>query len=114
MWLRNDIDLLQQYPFHYIILDESQVIKNPLSQTARAIKNMQSQHKLVLTGTPIENTLIDLWSQMSFVNPGLLGNYTFFNEKYVLPIEKQKDQVRMARLQQLIKPFVLRRTKERR
>lgn len=109
---RNDIEVIQKFHFHYVILDESQIIKNPSSQTARAIRNLNCTHKLALTGTPVENTIVDLWSQMNFLNNGLLGNYHFFNEKFVQPIEKYKNQEKAGELQKLISPFVLRRTKE--
>lgn len=109
---RLDIDILKEFKFHYIILDESQFIKNPASQTARAINNLNCRHKLVLTGTPVENSIVDLWSQMNFLNPGLLGNFTFFNEKYVIPIEKHNSEPQKVHLQKIIEPFILRRTKQ--
>ncbi|HYG15992.1 MAG TPA: DEAD/DEAH box helicase [Bacteroidia bacterium] len=109
---RMDIDILKEFKFHYVILDESQYIKNPASQTARAVNDLQSAYRLVLTGTPVENSIVDLWSQMNFLNPGLLGNFTFFNEKFVTPIEKNGDEIQRARLQKIIDPFILRRTKE--
>lgn len=109
---RVDAELLQQYFFHYIILDESQTIKNPTSKTFKMVRDLQSSYRLVLTGTPIENTVGDLWTQMSFLNPGLLGSHRYFQQEFVQPIEKKKDEDRAARLQALIKPFVLRRTKE--
>lgn len=108
---RLDIDVLKDFKFHYIILDESQFIKNPASQTARAVNNLVCKHKLVLTGTPVENSIVDLWSQMNFLNPGLLGNFTFFNEKYVIPIEKHNSEPPRLHLQKIIEPFILRRTK---
>ncbi len=110
--LRLDIDLFKDIAFHYIILDESQSIKNPASLTAKTVKMLQSKHKLALTGTPIENSVNDLWSQMHFVNPGLLGSYSYFQKRFVIPIEKEGNEKRRARLHQLISPFVLRRTKK--
>ena len=71
---RVDIDILKQHKFNYIILDESQSIKNAGSQSSKAVRLLRSNYKLVLTGTPIENGVQELWSQLSFVNPGLLGN----------------------------------------
>lgn len=109
---RLDIDILKDFKFHYVILDESQFIKNPASQTARAVNNLNCRHKLVLTGTPVENSIVDLWSQMNFLNPGLLGNFSFFNEKYVIPIEKHNSEPPRIHLQKIIEPFILRRTKE--
>ena len=110
--VRNDIEALTEFRFNYIILDESQVIKNPASKTAKVVKRLVGDHKLVLTGTPIENSLTDLWSQMSFLNPGLLGSYRFFKREYVHPVEKKRDEAKREKLRVLIKPFLLRRTKE--
>ena len=109
---RQDMELLKEYPFHYIILDESQMIKNPESKTAKAIRKLICSHRLSLTGTPIENTVMDIWSQMSFLNPGLLGSETFFRKFYVTPIEKEKDVQKSAKLRRIIYPFILRRKKE--
>ncbi len=108
---RVDIELLKTLYFNYIILDESQNIKNPASKSFKAVKALKSKHKLILSGTPVENTVNDLWTQMSFINPGLLGNQHFFYTDFVIPIEKKKDEEKAAKLQALIKPFVLRRTK---
>jgi len=109
--VRNDIDLLQNFQFHYIVLDESQVIKNAESKTFHAIKKLQSQHRLALTGTPIENTLSDLWAQFSFLNPGLLGSAAQFKEEFVIPIERNSNDTKQKKLQSLVEPFILRRTK---
>ena len=108
---RLDIELLQQFYFNYIILDESQVIKNPTSNISKAVRELKSRHKLVLTGTPIENTTLDLWSQMSFINPGILGPQTYFRNEYQNPIEKKNDESRSRKLHAVIKPFILRRHK---
>ncbi|MEX1240927.1 MAG: DEAD/DEAH box helicase [Cyclobacteriaceae bacterium] len=108
---RLDIEILQRYYFNYIILDESQVIKNPTSNIAKAVRELKSRHRLVLTGTPIENTTLDLWSQMSFINPGILGTQTYFRNEYQYPIEKKADETRSKKLGAIIKPFVLRRHK---
>jgi SNF2 family DNA or RNA helicase len=110
--IRQDIDIISTYNFHYIILDESQVIKNPASMIYKSMIQLKSDYKLVLTGTPIENSLTDLWTQLNFVNPGLLGNLAFFRREYAKPIEKDKDDGKETRLKSLIKPFILRRTKE--
>ncbi|SHG70204.1 DEAD/DEAH box helicase [Pedobacter caeni] len=109
---RVDIDLLKEYYFNYIILDESQNIKNPSSKSFKAVRALKSRHKLVLSGTPVENSVSDLWTQLTFLNPGLLGTQAFFNEEYVQAIEKRKDEEKARKLQAIIKPFVLRRTKE--
>ncbi|TKC05100.1 DEAD/DEAH box helicase [Pedobacter frigoris] len=109
---RVDIELLKNYYFSYIILDESQNIKNPSSKSFKAVKALKSKHKLILSGTPVENSVSDLWTQLTFLNPGLLGTQSFFNEEYVQAIEKRKDEDKARKLQAIIKPFVLRRTKE--
>jgi SNF2 family DNA or RNA helicase len=108
---RLDVDHLQNFYFNYVILDESQVIKNPTSNIAKAVRDLKSRHKLVLTGTPIENTTMDLWSQMSFINPGILGTHTYFRNEYQNPIEKKGDEARSKKLGLIIKPFILRRHK---
>lgn len=108
---RIDAEILQQFYFNYIILDESQAIKNPDSIVSQSVRELKSRRKLILTGTPIENSTMDLWAQMSFVNPGLLGTQRFFKEQYLIPIEKKKDVDKTQRLNALIKPFILRREK---
>jgi SNF2 family DNA or RNA helicase len=110
--VRQDIEQLSSFRFHYVILDESQMIKNPSSKLYQAVSELQSEHKIVLTGTPVENSLIDLWSQVNFVNPGLLGSLSFFKQNFVQPIERGKDEVRENKLKELINPFILRRTKQ--
>src|SRR5690606_28894793 len=109
---RIDEELLSSFYFNYIILDESQLIKNPSSKSFKAVKRLKAKHRLVLSGTPIENSVADLWSQMAFLNPGLLGSYRYFQQEFVQPIEKKKDDEKAQRLQAMIKPFVLRRTKD--
>ena len=108
---RLDIELLQNFYFNYIILDESQVIKNPSSNIAKAVRELKSRHKLVLTGTPLENTTMDLWSQMSFINPGILGTQSYFRHEFQVPIEKKNEEAKAKKLNAVIKPFVLRRHK---
>lgn len=109
---RIDIGLLKDFFFEYIILDESQNIKNAASKSFQAVTELKSRYKLILSGTPVENSVNDLWTQISFINPGLLGNQTYFQNNFVIPIEKKKDEEKAQRLQVLIKPFILRRTKE--
>ncbi|MGL1885006.1 MAG: DEAD/DEAH box helicase [Reichenbachiella sp.] len=109
--IRQDIELLEKFHFNYIILDESQVIKNPDSNISKCVRLLNSTSKLILTGTPIENTTLDLWSQMSFVNPGLLGTKSFFKKQFQIPIEKKKDVKKSKKLYSIIKPFLLRRNK---
>lgn len=106
-----DISLLRQYRFHLALLDESQKIKNPLAQTARAARQLQAEHRLVLTGTPVENSSLELWSQFAFLNPGLLGSLEFFRTEFGTPIEKKKDEQAVQLLRKMVYPFILRRTK---
>ncbi len=110
--LRIDIEILNKYKFNYVILDESQKIKNPNSNTTDAVRQLVSRRKLILTGTPIENTTLDLWSQMTFVNPGLLGDQAFFKKEFQHAIEKKADEDKSLKLYSLVKPFILRRKKE--
>jgi len=110
--LRNDIQLMAAFNFNYIILDESQIIKNADSQTAKNVVKLNSKFRLTLTGTPLENSVEDLWSQINFLNPGLLGSLSSFRKNYILPIEKNGDEDKLNTLQAIIKPFILRRTKK--
>jgi hypothetical protein len=110
--IRNDFELLKDIPFNYLILDESQYIKNSGSKTYKAVCALKSNFKLVLTGTPIENSLSDLWSQLNFLNRGLLGSLAFFKKEFIQAIEKKNDEDKQKQLYQLISPFILRRTKE--
>jgi SNF2 family DNA or RNA helicase len=109
---RIDIEMFKAYFFDYVILDESQNIKNPSSKSFQSVRQLRSRFKLILSGTPVENSVNDLWTQMSFINPGLLGAQQFFQNEFVTPIEKKKDEDKARKLQAIIKPFVLRRTKE--
>lgn len=110
--VRNEIERISQIQFFYAILDESQIIKNPESKVYKAVTQINAQHRLVLTGTPIENSLSDLWSQINFINPGLLGNITFFKNEFVTPIEKFGDDKCRDKLKEIIRPFILRRSKK--
>jgi non-specific serine/threonine protein kinase len=107
-----DIEMLRQYTFYYIILDESQAIKNPLAETSKAARLLQGKHRLVLTGTPVENSTMELWSQFSFINPGLLGNLDYFRKEFVSPIERNQDTDTAQFLRKMVYPFILRRTKD--
>jgi superfamily II DNA or RNA helicase len=109
--MRNHIETLSQYRFEYVVLDESQYIKNSDSQTFKTATLLRSNRKLILTGTPIENSLKDLWSQFHFLQPDLLGQETAFQKLFINPI-KQGDERIEAKLQRLITPFILRRSKE--
>ena len=108
---RLDIGILKEFYFNYVILDESQAIKNPGSNISKCVKKLASRNRLILTGTPLENSTLDLWSQLSFINPGLLGNKSFFKNEFLQPIEKQNDQDKTKKLYSIIKPFILRRHK---
>jgi non-specific serine/threonine protein kinase len=110
--LRRDISFLSEIDFHYVVLDESQNIKNPQSDTAQAARNLLAKNRLALTGTPIENNTMELWSQFSFLSPGLLGNQNFFKDNFMRPIEKEQNNDVATTLKRLIFPFILRRTKE--
>jgi superfamily II DNA or RNA helicase len=107
-----DVERLKQLPFEYIILDESQYIKNKDSKVFKALNELEANHKISLSGTPIENSLSDLWAQMQFINPGLLGSYTFFKRAFIRPIEKGGDEEQKNQLRKLVAPYLLRRTKE--
>ena len=109
--LRSDIDFIRNFRFNYAILDESQSIKNATSANFKAVMDLNTRNRLILTGTPLENSTLDLWSQMSFINPGLLGSLSAFKKKYHNPIEKEKDETRLKVLSSKIKPFMLRRNK---
>ena len=110
--LRNDSVILRKYRFLYAILDEAQYIRNPDSVTCQSAMLIEADHYLTLSGTPIENSLTDLWVQMNFLNRGLLGDLNFFRTNFVTPIEKQNDENARTRLQRLVQPFLLRRTKQ--
>lgn len=108
--MRNNIDILRSYTFEYIVLDESQNIKNNDSLTFRSVIQLQGKHRIALTGTPIENSLKDLWAQFRFLQPDLLGEESAFHKQFIIPI--RQGNVRMEkRLQQIIAPFILRRSK---
>lgn len=107
-----DIRFLKEYRFNYIFLDESQTIKNPDSQRYKAVRLLQSRNRVVLTGTPLENNTFDLFGQLSFACPGLLGNKQQFKQLYSVPIDQFKDSKRAEELQRKINPFILRRTKK--
>jgi SNF2 family DNA or RNA helicase len=107
-----DISYLKEHQFNYVFLDESQNIKNPGSQRYKAVRLLQSRNKIAITGTPIENNTFDLFSQLSFACPGLLGSRQYFKDIYSQPIDKFKVGKRTNELQQKIRPFILRRTKD--
>ena len=108
---RRDAKLLQGRTWQRIVIDEAQNIKNPKSAQTRAIDKLQARHRLALTGTPIENRLLDLWSIFNFLNPGYLGSSAQFRKRYETPIEREGDAMRSAQLKKLVTPFILRRMK---
>jgi SNF2 family DNA or RNA helicase len=110
--LRNDIELFCSMKFTYLILDEAQNIKNASSQIFKSVKLINSTHRLSLTGTPIENKTMDLWSQFDFLNPGLLGSAEQFKRKFARPIEDEGDEGATDLLRKIVFPFILRRKKE--
>jgi non-specific serine/threonine protein kinase len=110
--LRSDILLMQQIDFDYVILDESQAIKNPNSKVARASCLLQSKHRLCMSGTPLQNNTFDIYAQMNFLNPGLLGSTEFFRNEFATPIDKFGEPEQKDHLRKLLYPFILRRTKE--
>jgi SNF2 family DNA or RNA helicase len=110
--LLSDIHYLKEFRFNYVFLDESQAIKNPQSQRYKAARLLQSRNRVVLTGTPVENNTFDIYGQLSFACPGLLGSRHYFKDTYALPIDQFQDYRRAEELQKKIKPFILRRTKK--
>ncbi len=110
--VRNDIEQFRQQHFHYIILDESQNIKNLQSQTTQAIFLLNGAHRLALSGTPIENNLTELYSLYRFLNPAMLGTAEEFNRQYATPIQHQADKEATESLRRKIFPFMLRRLKK--
>lgn len=110
--LLSDINFLKDYRFNYVFLDESQNIKNPGSQRYKAARLLNARNRICITGTPFENSSFDLYGQLSFACPGLLGSLQYFKEIYAVPIDQFKVSKRSVELQQKIKPFILRRTKQ--
>jgi superfamily II DNA or RNA helicase len=110
--LRRDAARYAETEFSAVVLDEAQHIKNPESQNAQSALSLRARHRFVLTGTPIENSLRDIWSIMQFVLPGYLGNRTDFKERYEEPIRSDPQGPQHRRLIQRLSPFVLRRRKE--
>jgi non-specific serine/threonine protein kinase len=110
--LRNDIELFIEHQFGYIILDESQAIKNHLSQTTKAVQLIKSRNRLILSGTPVQNNTFDLYSQFNFINPGIFGNMEFFKNEFANAIDRDNNKEKTEELRKMIHPFILRRTKE--
>ncbi|WP_027128054.1 DEAD/DEAH box helicase [Fusobacterium perfoetens] len=110
--IRNDIEILKDIKLDFVILDESQNIKNIYSQANKAIMLLNTRYRLALSGTPIENNLLELYSLFRFLNPTMFGSLDNFNRYYILPIQKDNDKVAMEELKKRIYPFILRRVKK--
>lgn len=104
---------LKEQPFYFLILDEAQIVKNPRAKSTRVLTQLQSEHRLCLTGTPLENHLGELWSLFHFLMPGLLGDRAFFRKYFQIPIERAQNTARQKQLAKRIAPFLLRRTKDK-
>lgn len=109
--VRSDIELLKSFSWHYLILDESQAIKNPDALTTRALHLIPAKNRLILSGTPLQNNTYDLYAQFNFLNPGMLGSREFFREEFANPIDKSRDKHKADTLRRILHPFMLRRTK---
>ena len=109
---RNDIDALTKFSWYYVILDESQSIKNPDAATTKAMGLLPCKNRIVMSGTPVQNNTYDLYAQFNFINPGLLGSREFFKNEFANPIDKQGDKDKAQQLRKMIYPFLMRRTKE--
>lgn len=110
--LRSDIKLLVDINFDYVILDESQAIKNPQSKVTKAASLLEAKNRVCLSGTPLQNNTFDIYAQMNFLNPGMLGSVEFFRNEFATPIDKFGEQEQKEHLRKLLYPFILRRTKE--
>ena len=111
--LARDREVLAALDWDLVIVDEAQTLKNPASQMAKALRDISSKGRLALTGTPLENSLQDLWTLFDWAVPSLLGNRKTFTTLFRTPIEKKGDAEAQARLNRRIHPFLLRRTKRR-
>jgi SNF2 family DNA or RNA helicase len=109
--LARDIEVMKRHAWHLVVLDEAQVIKSPDAKATKAVCQLDTRHRLCLSGTPIENNLQELWSEFAFLMPGLLGDRKGFAKRFRTPIEKNNDAVRRVQLIRRIRPFLLRRTK---
>jgi hypothetical protein len=110
--LRSDIKLLMSVDFDYVILDESQAIKNPASKVTKAACLLNARNRLCMSGTPLQNNTFDIFAQMNFLNPGMLGTMEFFRQEFAIPIDKFGEPDRKDHLRKILYPFILRRTKE--
>ncbi len=110
--LRSDIKLMMALKFDYIVLDESQAIKNPASKVTRAASLLNATNRLCMSGTPLQNNTFDIFAQMNFLNPGMLGSMEYFRQEFAIPIDKFGEPERKEHLKKILYPFILRRTKE--
>lgn len=110
--LPRDEQSLLAHAYHYLVLDEAQIVKNPRAKAARIIRKIDATHRLSITGTPMENHLGELWAQFDFLMPGFLGSQQQFKKIYRTPIEKHQDSQQRSRLVRRIRPFMLRRSKQ--
>ncbi|MEP6927605.1 MAG: SNF2-related protein [Ginsengibacter sp.] len=110
--LRSDIHVMMKILFDYVVLDESQAIKNPSSKVTKAACLLTTKNRLCMSGTPLQNNTFDIYAQMNFLNPGLLGSVEFFRNEFSTPIDKFGEQEQKDHLRKLLYPFILRRTKE--
>jgi SNF2 family DNA or RNA helicase len=110
--VRNDLEQLNGFLWQYLILDESQAIKNPDAQVTKAVQQLRAVNRVILSGTPVQNNTFDLYAQFNFLNPGLLGSREFFNREFAQPIDKFGSKEKTVQLKKIIQPFTLRRTKE--
>ena len=110
--LRSDIKMFAELAFDYVILDESQAIKNPTSKVTKAASLLKASNRLCLSGTPLQNNTFDIYAQMNFLNPGMLGSVEFFKHNFSMPIDKFDEQEQKEHLRKFVFPFILRRTKE--
>lgn len=110
--LRSDIKQFVETAFDYVVLDESQAIKNPSSKIAKAVGLLRARNRLCMSGTPLQNNTFDIYAQMNFLNPGMLGSIEFFKQEFSIPIDKFGEQEQKDHLRKLLYPFMLRRTKE--
>lgn len=110
--LRSDIKIFTQTVFDYVVLDESQAIKNPSSKVTRAASLLHAKHRLCMSGTPLQNNTFDIYAQMNFLNPGMLGSVEFFRQEFAVPIDKFGEPEQKEHLKKILYPFILRRTKE--
>jgi SNF2 family DNA or RNA helicase len=109
--IRQDLKLFDSVNWQRVVLDEAQNIKNPKAAQTKAILKLSAPHRLAMTGTPVENRLLDLWSIFNFLNPGYLGKEAQFRKNFELPIQKNNDRMQSATLKKLVEPFILRRVK---